>query len=203
MLKKKKAAKPAADEETPEAKAGGGAPEGGDGEAGADGAAAKKGGPLGLLKNKKVLMFGLPVLILVLGGAGAGVMLMGGGGGEHAEDGGEEQSQEEAIAEAAAHVPHFYEMPELLVNINGEDGAQFLKLKLNIEVSDEALMPILDQNMPRVIDRYQGFLRELRPEDLSGSAGYYRLKLELLRRVNLAIAPAEADAVNIDQLLIQ
>lgn len=180
-----------------------GAPaEGGDG---ADGAAEKKGGPLGLLKNKKVLMFGLPALILVLGGAGAGIMFM--GGGEHAAaeaQSGDGHSREAAIAEAAAHVPHFYEMPELLVNINGgQDGAAFLKLKLNIEVSDETLMPVLDQNMPRVIDRYQGFLRELRPEDLSGSAGYYRLKLELLRRVNLAIAPAQADAVNIDQLLIQ
>lgn len=180
------------------------AAEGAQGSAG--GAAAAKTGPLGLLKNKKVLMFGLPALILALGGAGAAILFLGGGGeAEHSVALEEEtHDQTEAIAQASAHVPHFYEMPELLVNINSSSGeATFLKIKLNIEVSDEALMPILDQNMPRVIDRYQGFLRELRPEDISGSAGYYRLKLELLRRVNLAIAPAQADAVNIDQLLIQ
>jgi len=151
--------------------------------------------PFGLTK-KKLLLFGLPALILLLGGAGAGIMLLGGGKGEQvAEDG--------AHAEPAEPY-YFYEMPEMLVNINSGDGkTAVMKLKLNIEVSDEALIPVLDETMPRVIDRYQGFLRELRPEDIAGSAGYYRLKLELLRRVNLAIAPAEAEAVNIDQLLIQ
>jgi flagellar FliL protein len=151
--------------------------------------------PFGLTK-KKLLLFGLPALILLLGGAGAGIMLLGGGKGEQvAEDG--------AHAEPAEPY-YFYEMPEMLVNINSGDGkTAVMKLKLNIEVSDQALIPVLDETMPRVIDRYQGFLRELRPEDIAGSAGYYRLKLELLRRVNLAIAPAEAEAVNIDQLLIQ
>jgi flagellar FliL protein len=171
-----------------------------DGADGEDAAPAKKG-LLGLSK-KKLLLFGLPAVILLLGGAGAGIMLLGGGGDEAAHAGEDGQGEQHAAAPAAPY--YFYEMPEMLVNINGGDGnTAFLKLKLNIEVADEALLPVLDETMPRVIDRYQAFLRELRPEDLSGSAGYYRLKLELLRRVNLAIAPAEAQAVNIDQLLIQ
>lgn len=161
-----------------------------------DAAGSAKKGLFGLTP-KKMLLFGLPTVILLLGGAGAAIMFLGGGKGEAAGRAEGEQHTE-------ANPYYFYEMPEMLVNINSGDGdTAFLKLKLNIEVSDEALIPVLDETMPRVIDRYQGFLRELRPEDLAGSAGYYRLKLELLRRVNLAIAPAEAEAVNIDQLLIQ
>ncbi len=163
-----------------------------------EGGAAKKAGLLGGLTKKKLLLFGLPLAILLLGGSAAAILLLSGGE-QH------EAALNDAAAYRAAETPfYFYEMPELLVNINSGGGrAAYLKLKLNIEVADQALLPVLDETMPRVMDRYQGFLRELRPEDLAGSAGYYRLKLELLRRVNLAIAPAEAQAVNIDQMLIQ
>jgi flagellar FliL protein len=40
-------------------------------------------------------------------------------------------------------------------------------------------------------------------EDIAGSAGYSRLQLELLKRVNLAIAPAQVDAVLIEEMLVQ
>lgn len=172
-----------------------------DGEAEESAAAPeKKSGGL----KKKLLLFGLPAVIVLLGGAGAFILLTGGKGDDAhavAEHGGDHGGGD---AHLEAQNYYFYEMPELLVNINGGDGkTSFLKLKLNIEVANEELLPVLDEQMPRVIDRYQGFLRELRPEDLTGSAGYYRLKMELLRRVNLAIAPAQAEAVNIDQMLIQ
>ncbi len=201
MLKKKAKKEAPADTEAEAEDAGDDAEADGGGEdAGAGAPPPKKGGLM-----KKLLMFGLPAVIVLLGGAGAAIMFLGGEsetaahGGEHVAEGGDGHQE---MAEAEPFF--FYEMPELLVNINGGNGkTSFLKLKLNIEVTEEELLPVLDESMPRVIDRYQGFLRELRPEDLSGSAGYYRLKLELLRRVNLAIAPAEAEAVNIDQMLIQ
>ena len=57
--------------------------------------------------------------------------------------------------------------------------------------------------MPRVVDQFQSFLRELRVEDLNGSAGSYRLRLELLKRFNTVMAPAKIDAVMIEGILVQ
>ena len=64
-------------------------------------------------------------------------------------------------------------------------------------------MTTLTSQLPRVSDEFNGFLRELRTDDLAGSAGAYRLRLELLRRVNLAIAPAQVNAVLIEEMMVQ
>lgn len=98
----------------------------------------------------------------------------------------------------------YYKMPDLLVNITTGDGRPvYLKLKLTVETHSEEAIAAIEPNLPRVLDQYQGFLRELRVDDIAGSAGAYRLRLELLRRVNLAIAPAEADQVLIEEMLVQ
>ena len=97
----------------------------------------------------------------------------------------------------------FYTMPDLVANIQTADGKPtFLKLKLTLELPDEDAVETLDPNMPRLQDMFQTFLRELRPEDLSGSQGSYQLRMEILRRVNLVIAPARANAVLIEEMLI-
>jgi len=97
----------------------------------------------------------------------------------------------------------FYTMPEVVVNMQAADGRPtFLKLKLTLELPDQATVDALDPNMPRLQDMFQAFLRELRPEDLSGSQGSYQLRMEILRRVNLVIAPSKANAVLIEEMLI-
>jgi len=94
-------------------------------------------------------------------------------------------------------------MPDVTVNMQTADGKPtFLKLKLTLELPDESAVETLDPNMPRLQDMFQTFLRELRPEDLSGSQGSYQLRMEILRRVNLVIAPSKANAVLIEEMLI-
>lgn len=159
------------------------------------------------------LFIGLPVLVLALGG-GAAFMLLSGGKGEAGEEmaeagaHGEAGEHGEAAAGGHAAAPAedvvFYELPDLLVNIRNDDGrASYLKLKLTLEVDSEETVHAIEPAMPRVVDRFQSFLRELRVEDLNGSLGSYRLRLELLRRVNLAVAPHEVRAVLIEEMLIQ
>jgi flagellar FliL protein len=63
----------------------------------------------------------------------------------------------------------------------------------------EQITPI----MPRVMDAFQTYLRELRASDLDGSAGLYRLKEELTRRVNAAIAPSHVNAVLFKEIVVQ
>ncbi|WP_297800632.1 flagellar basal body-associated FliL family protein [uncultured Brevundimonas sp.] len=98
----------------------------------------------------------------------------------------------------------FYTLPDLIVNIQSAEGrTTYLKLKLTLEMKDAAVASRLQEQAPRLNDMLQSFLRELRPDDLAGSAGSYQLRAELLRRVNLVAAPGKVDAVLIEEMLVQ
>ncbi|MDQ0462368.1 flagellar FliL protein [Caulobacter ginsengisoli] len=97
----------------------------------------------------------------------------------------------------------YYSMPALTVNMQSSDGRPtVMKLKLTLELPDDAQVEVLNENGPRIQDMFQGFLRELRPEDLNGSQGGYQLRMEIQRRVNLVIAPAKINSVLIEEMLI-
>jgi flagellar FliL protein len=131
--------------------------------------------------------------IVVLGGGGTGAYLMLAGG----KDG--------AAVAAPTKPPAFVDVPEVLVNLStaGSDRTQYLKVKVVLEIPDAALSPQIEATMPRVMDAFQTYLRELRPTDLDGSAGLYRLKEELTRRVNTAIAPSRITAVLFKEIVVQ
>ncbi|MBC6981129.1 flagellar basal body-associated FliL family protein [Caulobacter sp. 17J80-11] len=207
---KKKAAKDAAPAEGEAPESAGGDGEGGEG--------SKKKPPL------KVLIMAGVAAVLVLGGGGAGVFMLmkpkaaktdavaeaghekpekkkkkkegGHGGGKGEKTLGEVREGPDGVT--------FYTLPDLVVNMQSLDGRpSFLKLKLTFELSDESVTERLEADAPRLQDALQSFLRELRPEDLSGSQGSYQLRMEILRRVNLIVAPEKVDAVLIEEMLIQ
>ena len=99
----------------------------------------------------------------------------------------------------------FVDLPDVMVNLNttGNERTQYLRVKVVLELSDQALVQQIQPVMPRVMDAFQTYLRELRPTDLDGSAGLYRLKEELTRRVNLAIAPNRISAVLFKEIVVQ
>lgn len=172
----------------------------------------------------------LPLKMLIIAGAAALVVLGGGGTAAfiflkpkpdeaHAEKGGEKKKEKKkdkkkeekgkegekgaAVVREGPDGVVFYTMPDVVVNMQTADGRPtFLKLKLTLELPDEGAVEELDPAMPRLQDMFQTFLRELRPEDLAGSQGSYQLRMEILRRVNLVIAPSKANAVLIEEMLI-
>jgi flagellar FliL protein len=93
----------------------------------------------------------------------------------------------------------------VLVNLSntGADRTQYLKVQVVLELPDQQLMQQIQPVMPRVLDTFQTYLRELRPTDLDGSSGLYRLKEELTRRVNAAIAPNKVSAVLFKEIVVQ
>ena len=210
--KKKKGEKPEAEE------AEGAVPpaEGGEGGEGAEGeASAKK-----KMSGKKLVLFIILPAVLVLGGGGAAAfLLLKPSGEQHAEANeghgkakgghGAEATGEAVPGPNGTMIMHgddvvFVTLPEMLVNITGPEGRPaYLKLKLTLEAPDDATVAALGEHIPRVTDQFNGFLRELRTDDLAGSAGAYRLRLELLRRVNLVIAPMQVNAVLIEEMLVQ
>lgn len=109
--------------------------------------------------------------------------------------------------EAKAYQPVnvvFYDLPEMVVNLeSGTNKPAFLKIALSLELDEDADLEVLDRLLPRVVDQFQVFLRELRVDDLSGSAGVYRIKEELLRRVTAAVHPVEVRDVLFKEMLVQ
>ena len=115
-------------------------------------------------------------------------------------------SADEQHAEAAPpKPPAFVEVPDMLVNLVGTPGerVQYLKVKVVLELKEEKQIEEIKPTMPRVTDIFQTYLRELRPSDLSGSAGLFRLKEELTRRVNVAVAPIKVSAVLFKEIVVQ
>ena len=113
---------------------------------------------------------------------------------------------EEAHAEAPPPKPSiFIDVPEMLVNLVGSPGerVQYLKARIVLEVKEEKQVEVIKPAMPRVTDIFQTYLRELRPADLNGSAGLFRLKEELTRRVNTAISPSQVNAVLFKEIVVQ
>lgn len=111
----------------------------------------------------------------------------------------------EKVAAPQPKPPTFFDLPEVLVNLanTGSPQAQYLKVKVVLEVPDAAVVEQIKPVLPRVMDAFQVFLRELRPSDLEGSAGAFRLREELTRRVNVAIAPSKITAVLFKEIVVQ
>jgi flagellar FliL protein len=171
-----------------------------DGEDGAAGDAASQGFVKRLLSNKKMLIIaGAGALVLILGlGAGSYFLFFSG------------SDDEEKTAAAQPYVPPtppqvaFYDVPDILVNIQTPDGtAAYLKISVALELDSDLEKPGLQVLMPRLVDQFQSYLRELRIDDLKGSAGVVRLKEELLRRVNASAAPYHVRDVLLKEMIVQ
>ncbi len=142
--------------------------------------------------------FSLKLILIIV----AAVAVLGGGTGAYLMFG---HSKEAKPAAAVVKPPAFLDVPEVLVNLSntGGDRTQYLKVKIVLELPDSTMQPQVQTTMPRVMDAFQTYLRELRPSDLEGSAGLYRLKEELTRRVNVAIAPGRINAVLFKEIVVQ
>lgn len=149
----------------------------------------------GLPGKKIVLFIGVPLLLLI----GAAVGLWATGMADKLLG-----SETSRSAEKSAPSTVFYEMPTMLVNLNsGDGGSNFLKLTVSLELASEADREKVKTMTPRIVDNFQVYLRELRVEDLEGSAGLQRLREGLLLRVNNAVEGAQVRDILFKEMLVQ
>jgi flagellar protein FliL len=144
-------------------------------------------------RGKLKLIIAVVGFVVLVGGGGSWFFLM------------RAPSEEKHAEVAAAKPPVFVEVPEMMVNLVGLPGerVQYLKVKVVLEVKEDKLVEAIKPTMPRITDIFQTYLRELRSGDLNGSAGLFRLKEELTRRVNVAVAPNQVSAVLFKEIVIQ
>lgn len=183
-------------------------------EGAADGAAVE-GADAPKKSKKKLIIIGAVVLVLLLGGGGAAAYFMGLFG--HAK---EEGLQCENVKEGDEHYAAcaeqlaktvtgstpgvFVTIPDMVVNLNATGRQQrFLKIALKVELEKAEQQAAFEAILPRTIDQFQTYLRELRVEDLRGSSGIYRMKLELLNRVRAAAPDVAIKDILFQEILIQ
>jgi len=103
-----------------------------------------------------------------------------------------------------SHATIFIDLPEMVANLNSDPRRpRYVKLKAQIEVSRKQDVAAVNAAMARLQDLFQTYLRELRPEDLQGAAGTYRLRQELIARATVAVAPAQVQDVLFVEILVQ
>ena len=147
-------------------------------------------------KGKLKLIIAIVAVLAIIGGGATWLVFTRHHGGEETQH---------AEAGPPMKPPVYVDVPDMLVNLIGLPGerVQYLKVKLVLEVKEEKQSEAIKPTLPRVTDIFQTYLRELRPSDLNGSAGLFRLKEELTRRVNLAVAPNQVTAVLFREVVVQ
>ena len=168
-----------------------------------EGADAEGEQPSKRRSGRFLILIAVGAIVLVAGGLGTAwftglldpiaAMLM---GTEVAVEAEEEAPSPESIV--------FLDLPEILVNLNtGGRKPTFLKIRVALEMPNADDVAYVETMMRRVLDTLNVYLRELRIEDLKGSAGMYRLREELLKRVRVAVAPAKINDVLFKEMLVQ
>ena len=159
-------------------------------------APAKKGIP------KFFIIIGAAAIVVLLAGAGLFFFLT-----SSAAPAADAEHAAEADGPGAAAAGHtfIFNLPPMIVNLKDEaaETGAFMKLTVALEVANEEMMLEIQPRMAKVVDAFQVYLRELRRSDLEGSAGVYRLKEELLRRVNVAIYPSQVESILFKEILVQ
>jgi flagellar protein FliL len=155
--------------------------------------------------RKKLILLGLPVVLL---GAGAGLwfsgVLPGLLGMNAPPPAAEAPAEGEAATPPEPGPPVFVNMPDITANLNAPGRRPvFIRLRSQIEVQGQADATALQAAMPRLLDLFTTYLREIRPEELRGSAGTHRLREELIARANIAASPVRVSDVLFTEILVQ
>jgi flagellar FliL protein len=164
-------------------------------------------------KGKRKLLILVAIVVVVLL-AVAGVLFSGVLGGKEKEKEDAETTQEQpaegaeggegAAGKPVVQKPVYYELPEFLVNLtSATNRTSFLKMSVTLELRDKEAVAIIEANSPRIMDMFNTYLREVRPQDLSGSAGIFRLRGELMMRINRTIEEGLVKDILFSEIIIQ
>lgn len=152
--------------------------------------------------KKKLIIIGAAAALVLAGGGGGAAFFLGGHKDAKTEDAAKPDPAAKAGEGEAAE--SFLDVPPVVVNLHSTDGVtRYLKLHFELVAAPGAKPEELKKRLPLVIDAIQPFLRELRPEDLAGSAAVFRIKEQILLRAADALGPDQIKDVLIEDLIQQ
>lgn len=156
-------------------------------------------------KKKKQKIILLVLVIILLGGTGAFFAGVFGGGDDYTS-----LEEGDPLADAASKGADtkaqnvFMNMPDITVNLNSNSRRpHFINLKLTLELAKQEDVAKIEAQMPRIIDAFNTYLREMRKEDLQGSAGLYRLEHEMMLRLQKTLTEGEITDILFREIIIQ
>ena len=141
-------------------------------------------------KSKKPLLIGL-LLALILGGGGfyavqSGLILSSGNeaaGSEHADDGHGSTKTDESSSAALPEIA-FVPIDPLIISLGPNAGSRHLRFRAQLEVDAGKEAAILSV-MPRIVDVLNGYLRAVHVKDLETPSALFKLRSQMLRRIEL------------------
>lgn len=164
-------------------------------------------------KRGKRLIIIIAIIVIALIGAGAGLYFSGmlkpsaekkTEAEEHGDGHGDKKGGEHGEKKADAPTEVYHDLDEFLVNLDaGGKQPSFLKMTVTLVLPDEAALVEIKAKTPRIRDGFQVYLRELRMDDLQGAAGLYRLREELLLRLNKLMHPVVIKDILFKSILVQ
>jgi flagellar FliL protein len=182
------------EEETPQAApAEGGAGAGAEGEAGQPAAEKPKVG-------KKLLLLLIPIILIIIGIFVYFFVVK------------KEKPAEEDPNKAAGDVfkgteqtqNYFVNLEDFVVDLSSQSNRpSFLKLSLTLSLFKQEDTTVVNDKLPIIRDNFQLYLRELREADLNGSGGMFKLKEELLIRLNKILYPVQVKDILFREILIR
>lgn len=152
-------------------------------------------------KSKKKLVIIIAAVVLLLGGGGAAFMLM---GGEEKPIKDAKASADATKEEAVKPDPVYMDLPDIVVNLNSTSRrTNYINLKITLELNSAEDVAAIESQLPRIIDAFNTYLRELRREDLQGSAGIFRLENELMLRLQKTLTKGKVNDILFREIIIQ
>ena len=155
--------------------------------------------------SRTYIIIGAIVLLILLIGGGIAVYFTIGGEKElEFEDFHEEEIGGLQEVEKHKDKKLYFDLDEFIVNLTKVGGqSSFLKIAITLEVLGEEGIVNIQNKLPLIRDSFQTYFRELRADDIQGSAGIYRLRQELLLRVNKTVYPTKVTDVLFRDILVQ
>lgn len=167
-------------------------------EGGGEGKPPKKG-------MNKVLLIVIAVLLLLLLGVGGFIMFGGNGDQEKAE--GEKGKVEKAVEVEEVQDPlklgEIVAFEPFIVNLSGEGGKRFLKVTMQVEMNKKKLAEEVNNKMPQMKDMIITVLASKTVDELLTIEGKFKLKEQLLTRINSNLKTGVVKNVYFVEFVIQ
>ena len=159
-----------------------------------------EGAPSKGIGKKKLILILLVVTLVLLSLIGAGLFFTG------LLDPllGIEEEVDPDAEETVIQGQVFYKLEDFTLNLASEGKkSRFFKVGLTVVLMDEIGLSRVEALAPRIQDNVINYLRELKPKELAGSAGFFRLRQNILLRVRAAVAPTVVTNVLFSTTLVQ
>lgn len=99
--------------------------------------------------------------------------------------------------------PTFVAVPPIVVNLADGSGRRFIRLSVSVEVSSAEGETAVKENVPKIIDAFQLYLRSQSLESFNSVASLMQVRRDLLARLNRLDPRIDAKAVLFQDLIIQ